>query len=75
MSGDFVALATDGHADRVAGMTILAMSMGTDLPQEQLERHGQVSRDTPIPHLQGTVVHPDVQGRGLYRELNTDNAS
>jgi hypothetical protein len=70
LSGDDVALVTDGRTGGVVGLTTLSMSTGAQLPHVQLERHGEVSRETAIAYLQGTVIHPDAQGRGLYRKLN-----
>lgn len=70
MIGDDVVLVTDGRVGRVVGLSILSVSTAAESPQGQLERDGRIGRDAVIAHLQGTVVHPDVQGRGLYRELN-----
>ncbi len=70
LSGDDVALVIDVRTGGVVGLTTLSMSTGAELPHGQLERHGEVSRETAIAHLQGTVIHPGAQGRGLYRELN-----
>ncbi|MGB7879555.1 MAG: hypothetical protein WBL31_12380 [Ilumatobacteraceae bacterium] len=70
MIGDDVVLVTDGRVGRVVGLSILSVSPAAESPQGQLERDGRIGRDAVIAHLQGTVVHPDVQGRGLYRELN-----
>ena len=70
MTGDCVVLATEARSARVVGMTILSMSTVAESPQAQLERHAHVPRHTALAHLQGTVIDPDVQGLGLYRELN-----
>ena len=60
---------------RVGGMTILSMTTLAESPRAQLERHAHVPRDTALAQLQGTVIDPDVQGLGLYRELNVSGSS